>query len=160
MMAGDTHDLEYYVEPAVASTPALHYFVNGGGGAFLSLGTALEWPEKPPTAEWAFYPTRDDVVRKIDLETPWWKRPAWRWVSRHHAWPFQTEYLSGLFDYNVAPFFQSFLEVRVETSKGRIRLLPYGVHGRLRWRDLSRSAVLSAAIGGRDDFVEWILPMR
>jgi len=160
MMAGDTHDLEYYVEPAGASTPALHYFVNGGGGAYLSPGTALEWPAKPPTAEWAFYPTRDDVVRKIDLATPWWKRPAWWWVSRHHAWPFQTEYLSGLFDYNVAPFFQSFLEVRVEASKSRIRLLPYGVHGRLRWRDLSRSAVLNAAIGGRDDFVEWILPMR
>jgi hypothetical protein len=160
MMAGDTHDLEYYVEPAGASTPALHYFVNGGGGAYLSLGTALEWPEKPPTAEWAFYPTRDDVARKIDLATPWWKRPAWWWMSRHHAWPFQAEYLSGLFDYNVAPFFQSFLEVRVEASKSRIRLLPYGVHGRLRWRDLSRSAVLNAAVGGRDDFVEWALPMR
>ena len=34
MMAGDTHDLEYYVEPPGASTPALHYFVNGGGGAY------------------------------------------------------------------------------------------------------------------------------
>ena len=160
MMAGDTHDLEYYVEPPGASTPALHYFVNGGGGAFLSLGTALEWPAKPPTAEWAFYPTRDDVVRKIDLKTPWWKRPAWWWVSRQHAWPFQTEYLSGLFDYNVAPFFQSFIEVRVEPSARRVRLLAHGVHGRLRWRDLSRSAVLSTAIGGRDDFVEWVLPMR
>ena len=117
MMAGDTHDLEYYVEPPGASTPALHYFVNGGGGAFLSLGTSLEWPAKPPTAEWAFYPTRDDIVRKIDRETPWWKRPAWWWVSRQHAWPFQTEYLSGLFDYNVAPFFQSFIEVRVERRR-------------------------------------------
>jgi len=134
--------------------------VNGGGGAFLSLGTALEWPAKPPTVEWAFYPTRDDVARKIDFETPWWKWPAWWWVSRRHAWPFQTEYLSGLFDYNVAPFFQSFLEVRVEPSARRLRLLAYGVHGRLRWRDLSRSAVVSAAIGGHDDFVEWVLPMR
>ena len=98
--------------------------------------------------------------RKIDFNTPWWKRPAWWWVSRQHAWPFQTEYLSGLFDYNVAPFFQSFLEVRVEPSARRVRLLRYGVHGRLRWRDLSRSAVLNAGIGGRDDFVEWVLPMR
>jgi hypothetical protein len=60
----------------------------------------------------------------------------------------------------VAPFFQSFLEVRVEPSQGRVRLLPYGVHGRLRWRDLSRSAVLSAARGGEEDFVEWVVPMR
>jgi hypothetical protein len=160
MMAGDTHDLEYYVEPPGPSTPALHYFVNGGGGAYLSLGTALEWPETPVTAEWAFYPTRDNVVRKIDLQTPGWKRPAWWWVNHHRAWPFETEYLSGLFDYNVAPFFQSFLEVRVEPSARRVRVWPYGVHGRLRWRDLSRSAVLNAAVGGRDDFVEWTLPMR
>jgi uncharacterized membrane protein HdeD (DUF308 family)/3',5'-cyclic AMP phosphodiesterase CpdA len=160
MMAGDTHDLEYYVEPAGASTPALHYFVNGGGGAYLSLGTALEWPATPTTPEWAFYPTRDDIVQKVDLAAHGWKRPAWWWVSRHHAWPFQTEYLSGLFDYNTAPFFQSFLEVRVEPSARRVRLLAHGVHGRLRWRDLSRSAVLTAAAGSGDDFVEWVLPMR
>lgn len=160
MMAGDTHDLEYYFEPPVAGAPAVHYFVNGGGGAYLSLGTALEWPAKPPTSEWAYYPTRDDVARKIQLKTPWWKRPAWWWVDRHHAWPFEPEYLSALFDYNVAPFFQSFMEVRVEPSARQVRLLPYGVHGRLRWRDLSRSAIMNAGIGGRDDFVEWILPMR
>ena len=160
MMAGDTHDLEYYVEPAAAPTAARHYFVNGGGGAYLSLGTALEWPDSPPTAEWAYYPRRDAIARKIELKTPWWKRPAWWWVDRHHAWPFETEYLSGLFDYNVAPFYQSFFEVRVEPSQGRIRLLPYGVHGRLRWRDLSRSAILSAGPGGGDDFAEWVLPMR
>ena len=160
VMAGDTHDFEYYAEPAREGRPAVHYFVNGGGGAYLSLGTALDWPERPPTAEWAFYPGRDALARKIDLRTPWWKRPAWWWASRYHAWPFSTEYLSALFDYNVAPFFQSFVEVRVERSAGRIRLLPYGVHGRLRWRDLSRSAVLSAMTGGADDFVEWIVPMR
>ena len=65
-----------------------------------------------------------------------------------------------MFDSNLAPFFQSFVEVRVEPSARRVRLLPHGVHGPLRWRDLSRSAVLNAASGGRDDFVEWVLPMR
>ena len=160
MMAGDTHDLEYYVEPATGSTPSLHYFVNGGGGAYLSLGTALEWPDRPIVAEWAFYPTRDAIARKIQARTPWWKRPAWWWVDRYRAWPFATEYLSALFDYNVAPFFQSFIEVRVEPSARRVRLLPYGVHGRLRWRDLSRAAVLQAGVGSRDDFAEWVLPMR
>ena len=160
VMAGDTHDFEYYAEPARDGRPAVHYFVNGGGGAYLSLGTALDWPARPPTAEWAFYPGRDALARKIDLRTPWWKRPAWWWASRYHAWPFSTEYLSALFDYNVAPFFQSFVEVRVERSASRVRLLPYGVHGRLRWRDLSRSAVLNAMSGNPDDFAEWIVPMR
>ena len=160
LMAGDTHDFEYYAEPPRGALPTAHYFVNGGGGAYLSLGTALDWPEQPPTAEWAFYPSRDAIERKIERHTPWWKRPAWWWTSRYHAWPFSSEYLSALFDYNVAPFFQSFVEVRVEPSANRVRLLPYGVHGRLRWRDLSRSRVISATSGTADDFAEWSVPMR
>jgi hypothetical protein len=158
VMAGDTHDFEYYAEPAREGRPAAHYFVNGGGGAYLSLGTALDWPAQPVTNEWAFYPSRDALVRKIDAHTPWWKRPAWWWTSRHHAWPFSSEYLSALFDYNAAPFFQSFVEMRVEPSAGRVRLLLHGVNGRLRWRDLSRSAGVGPA--GADELVEWTFPMR
>ena len=160
VMAGDTHDFEYYAEPQGEGKPPVHYFVNGGGGAYLSLGSALDWPEKPPTSEWAYYPTREDVTDKIDLRTPWWKRPAWWWTKNYHAWPFSSEYLSALFDYNVAPFFQSFVEVKVERSASRVRLLPYGVHGRLRWRDLSRSKVLTAMRGSADEYAEWVVPMR
>ena len=54
---------------------------------------------------------------KIEAMTPWWKRPAWFWVRQFDAWPFGPEWLSGIFDYNVAPFFQSFVEVRVERSR-------------------------------------------
>jgi hypothetical protein len=160
LMAGDTHDLEYYAEPARDGATAAHYFVNGGGGAYLSLGTALDWPQTPVTTEWAFYPGRDALAKKVESRNPWWKRPAWWWTTRHHAWPFSAEYMSALFDYNVAPFFQSFLEIRVEPSARRVRLLPYGVHGRLRWRDLSRSPVLSATTGSADDFAQWVVPMR
>jgi hypothetical protein len=41
-MAGDTHDLEYYIErvPGPSGERVMHHFVNGGGGAYLSLGTA------------------------------------------------------------------------------------------------------------------------
>ena len=159
VMAGDTHDFEYYAEPA-PGRPAVHYFVNGGGGAYLSLGTALDWPAQPPTSEWAIFPRRDALERKIADRTPWWKQPAWLWMNRYHAWPFSAEYLSALFDYNVAPFFQSFVEVRVEPSQRRVRVLPYGVHGRLRWTDLSRSTAISAAAAGSDGFAEWIVPMR
>ena len=82
VMAGDTHDLEYYAERTAGSSQTAHHFVNGGGGAYLSFGTALDWPARPATADWAFYPTRDQVVAKIEATTPAWKRPAWWWTKR------------------------------------------------------------------------------
>ena len=57
VMAGDTHDLEYYAERPAGSSRTVHHFVNGGGGAYLSFGTALAWPARPATADWAFYPS-------------------------------------------------------------------------------------------------------
>jgi 3',5'-cyclic AMP phosphodiesterase CpdA len=160
MMAGDTHDLEYYVEPATARSPPLHYVVNGGGGAYLSFGTALAWPTHPPTPAWAHYPDRQTVSTKIQAMTPAWKRPAWWWTKQFDAWPFSPEWLSAAFDYNVAPFFQSFIEVRVEPSSKVIRMRPYGVHGRLKWRDLAYSDALHPVGQGADDVVEWDVAMR
>jgi len=160
LMAGDTHDLEYYVEPPAANRSTIHYIVNGGGGAYLSFGTALAWPSNPATAQWAYYPNREAVSQKIQARTPAWKRPAWWWTTEFGAWPFSAEWLSAAFDYNVAPFFQSFFEVRVEPSSGVIRLRPYGVHGRLNWRDVAHSAGVRPAGSTDDDFVEWIVPMR
>ena len=160
LMAGDTHDLEYYVEPPAANRSTIHYIVNGGGGAYLSFGTALAWPSNPATAQWAYYPNREAVSQKIQARTPAWKRPAWWWTTEFGAWPFSAEWLSAAFDYNVAPFFQSFFEVRVEPSSGVIRLRPYGVHGRLNWREVAHSAGVRPAGRTDDDFVEWIVPMR
>ena len=154
VMAGDTHDLEYYGE--TTGSRAVHHFVNGGGGAYLSFGTALAWPGRPPAPEWAYYPNHDAVTEKIEARTPWWKRPAWWWTRQFGAWPFTAEWLSAAFDYNVAPFFQSFVEVRVERSADRVRIIPYGVHGRLKWSDVAASDGLAA---GDQDFVEWIVPM-
>ena len=56
MMAGDTHDFEYY------RGDGAHYFVNGGGGAYLSIGTSLDWPARPALGDYAFYPRTDAVV--------------------------------------------------------------------------------------------------
>jgi uncharacterized membrane protein HdeD (DUF308 family) len=141
VMAGDTHDLELYVERYAAggAERVMHHVVNGGGGAYLSFGTSLAWPAEASTPEWAFYPSQASVVDKLDRFTPWWKWPFWVWTKRLGAWPFSAELLSAAFDYNVAPFFQSFVEVRVEPSAGRVRLIPYGVHGPLRWSDLQTS---------------------
>ncbi len=158
IMAGDTHDLEYYVEPQPPG-PSVHHFVNGGGGAYLSFGTSLAWPTRPPTSEWAFYPDTKAVMAKIEAGTPWWKRPAWWWTRQLGAWPFSAEWLSAVFDYNVAPFFQSFIEVRVERSTRQIRLRPYGIHGRLTWGDLASSESIRPPGATRATAVEWSVPM-
>jgi uncharacterized membrane protein HdeD (DUF308 family)/3',5'-cyclic AMP phosphodiesterase CpdA len=161
VMAGDTHDLEWYVERyGTGPTPrVMHHIVNGGGGAYLSFGTALQWPAEPPTPEWAFYPSKASVVTKIDRYTPWWKWPFWQWTKHFGAWPYSAELLSAAFDYNVAPFFQSFVEVRVEGSANRVRLIPYGVHGRLGWADLEASPRMRPAGVSADVPVELVLPL-
>jgi len=159
VMAGDTHDLEYYEEHP-AESEVIHHFVNGGGGAYLSFGTALDWPADPVTSDWAFFPNREQVVNKIEATTPLWKRPAWIWTKRLGGWPFSAEFLSAAFDSNQAPFYQSFMEVCVEPSKKQIRLIPFGVHGQLRYRDLQMSAAFSSAGTDPDAGVEWIVPMQ
>ena len=162
VMAGDTHDLEHYREPyeADGTRREMLHFVNGGGGAYLSIGTALDWPDVPATQDAAFYPRTDALIAKLDRDTTWWQRPLWIWVKRFHAWPSNPEFLSGAFNFNRAPFFQSFVEVRVEPSANRVRILPYGVHGRLTWREMQRIGAVMPAQSGEDDPVEFVVPMR
>jgi hypothetical protein len=155
MMAGDTHDFEYYRDAAAADP--VHYFVNGGGGAYLSIGTALDWPTQGALGDYAFYPRTDAVAAKLDAETPFWKWPAWWWVRRFGAWPFSVEALSAVFDFNRAPFFQSFVEVRVERSQRRVVFALIGVDGPLRWRDVQVGG--EWAVEGADAPVEIIVPM-
>ena len=162
VLAGDTHDLELYVERyrAGGGEHVMHHVVNGGGGAYLSSGTALAWPASPAVPQWAFHPSAAALTAKIDFHTPRWKWPFWVWTKRFGAWPFSVEWLSAAFDYNVAPFFQSFVEVRVEPSAGRVRMLPWGVHGRLRWADLQASSGWRPDGGRADGLVEIVVPMR
>ena len=156
MMAGDTHDFEYYRD--AQSGDPVHYFVNGGGGAYLSIGTALDWPKAPAVGDYAFYPRTDALSAKLDSETPFWKWPAWWWVRRYGAWPFSVEALSAVFDFNRAPYFQSFVEVRVERSLQRVVFALIGVDGPLRWRDLQTGGA-GAPTEARDGLVEWVVPM-
>jgi uncharacterized membrane protein HdeD (DUF308 family) len=160
-MAGDTHDFEYYRENIVGDFPAreMHHFVNGGGGAYLSIGTALDFPTEPATADWAFYPRTDHLSAKMDAEMPPWKQPFWYWIKWFNAWPFSVEALSGIFDFNRAPFFQSFMEVRVERSKKRVVLVLNGVHGPLRWRDLQTGGAVIPLGAKPDDPVEFTVSM-
>jgi hypothetical protein len=41
-----------------------------------------------------------------------------------------------------------------------VRLVPYGVHGRLRWSDLAASESLHAAGATDRALVEWVVPMK
>lgn len=159
IMAGDTHDLEYYEEPAKGESGsfAVHHWVNGGGGAYLSFGSALAWPAEPDLATWAYYPSQADVVQKIRAYTPWWKWPAWVWTRSFAAWPASTEWLSAMFDYNVAPFFQSFVVVTVDPVEHRIRIRPWGVHGPLSWNDFDRSEHVVPPGVAENGPVDWVV---
>ncbi len=160
-MAGDVHDFEYYAEryQSLDGEQKMHHFVNGGGGAYLSVGTALDFPAQPPTPLWAHYPTRLQLTEKIERATPAWKRPAWWWTKSFGAWPSSVEWLSAAFDYNFAPFYQSFVEVRVEPSAHRVRFLPWGVHGRLKWTDIEASPGVRPQASSPDALAEWIVPI-
>lgn len=47
------------------------------------------------------------------------KLPFWWWTNRLDAWPFSVEWLSAAFDFNVAPFYQSFGDSRRTVSRTR-----------------------------------------
>jgi len=160
-MAGDTHDFEYYREKIGGGgvTQVMHHFVNGGGGAYLSIGTALDFAKQPAVDDWAFYPRTDHLRAKMDAEMPLWKQPFWYWIKWFRAWPFHIEALSGVFDFNHAPFFQSFVEVRVERSKRRVVLALNGIHGPLQWRDLQTGGTVLPPGATLDDPVEFIVQM-
>jgi uncharacterized membrane protein HdeD (DUF308 family) len=161
VMAGDTHDLEYYIEPAQgAETSTMYHFVNGGGGAYLSIGTAMAKSGTMPTKEYAFYPSYDPLVKKIEDNTPWFKYPAWLWTKKLSGWPFSAEWLSAMFDYNVSPFFQSFMEIKVEPSKNRVVLIPYSNHGRIKWSEMGSTTGARPAGASLDDYAEWAIPIK
>ena len=160
VMAGDTHDLEYYEEPVTGESGpfVVHHWVNGGGGAYLSFGSALAWPAKPDVTTWAHYPNHTDVVGKIQNYTPWWKWPAWVWTRSFGAWPASAEWLSAMFDYNVAPFFQSFVVVTVDPAGHRLTIRPWGIHGPLTWKDFDYAKSGTTADMPPDQPIEWVVP--
>jgi uncharacterized membrane protein HdeD (DUF308 family) len=161
VMAGDTHYFEHYQEPYDAGgTPGtMYHFVNGGGGAYMSIGTPLDWPKELPVANCGYFPRKDFVIDKLDRETPVWKKPLWWWVKYLHAWPVTSEPVAGAFTYSRAPYLQSFVEIRVERSKDQVRLIPHGANGPLRWRDLDTFGSLIPTGKTGEDSIEFIVPM-
>ena len=160
-MAGDTHDFEFYKERYASSEgeQEMLHFVNGGGGAYLSIGTSVAFPDDPDSPDFAFYPSTRDVNAKLDRETPFWKQPFLQWMRLFGGYPFDSEMVSGAFDFNSAPFFQSFLEVRVERSMQRVKFVLHGINGPLRWGYLRTGGTVRPASSGNDDPVEFIAPI-
>lgn len=161
-MAGDTHDLEYYQEhvPGKDTGTIMHHFVNGGGGAYLSIGAALRPKAEMPEKVWAHYPAAAPLISKIDSFTGNLKRPAWYWTKKFNGWPFSAEWLSAAFDYNRAPFFQSFVEVRVEVSQNRLRIIPHGIYGRLTWAEIEKSEGVKPVNVPDTALAEWVFPLH
>ena len=161
VMAGDTHDFEFYKQQyqSQVGPREMFHFVNGGGGAYLSIGTSVGFPGKPVLSDYAFYPRTDQLTAKIRNEAPFWKLPFLVWLERFQGYPFDQEMVSGAFDFNYAPFFQSFLEVSVERSQNRVRFLLYGVNGQLRWRDIQVGGQVRPGDKADDDPVEFIAPL-
>jgi hypothetical protein len=161
VMAGDTHYFEHYQETYLAEgrTRTMYHFVNGGGGAYISIGTPLDWPSTPAVPDCAFFPRRDFLIQKLDRETPAWKAPLWQWTKRFRAWPFTAETLAGAFSYNQAPYLQSFVEVRVERSNNQVRLIPHGADGPLRWGALETFGSVMPPGKSADDLVEFAVAM-
>ena len=67
------------------------------------------------------------------------------------------EWLSAMFDYNVSPFFQSFVKIEVERSKKRVRIIPYSNNGRLTWKDITSTAGARPAGSKENDPAEWVI---
>jgi len=63
-----------------------------------------------------------------------------------------------VFDFNRAPFYQSFMEVRVERSAARVVLALHGVNGPLRWRDIQAGGGTRPANQADEQPVEFIVP--
>jgi len=161
-MGGDTHDLEYYVEPATPGGPKkpMHHFVNGGGGAYLSLGAALRPREEMAEKVWAHYPSAEPFIEKIEKNNGPLKRPFWIWTKKYHGYPFSPEWLSAAFDYNTSPFFQSFIEVEVNPAHNVVVLKAHGIRGPLKWSEMAYSEGLKPAGLSDDAPVEWRFPLR
>jgi hypothetical protein len=62
-----------------------------------------------------------------------------------------------MFDYNVAPFFQSFVVVTVDPAARRITLRPWGIDGPLTWNDFDRSTSVVPPGAAPDRVVEWLV---
>ena len=163
VMAGDTHDLEYYLERCQAAGTdrraplgqrrwgGLPQLRDGAGVA----GVARACRTGRSTRD------RDAVVAKIESTTPRWKRPRWVWTQAASA-PGRSP-PSGCRRPSTTTWRRSSRASSRSASSPRpvaVRMLPWAVPGRLRWSDLQASPGWRPEGRGPDELVEIAMPMR
>ena len=112
-----------------------------------------------PTKKYSFYPSHDPLVKKIEENKARYKYPSW-WAKQLNGWTFYAEWLSAMFDYNVSPYFQSFMKIKVERSENRVILIPYSNHGRIKWNDMTSTPGARPTGVSPDDYAEWGFTME
>ena len=85
VMAGDTHDLEYYEEQVTGEKGAVHHSPLGErrrrSVSELRIGTRLAGPAGPRAVGLLSEPAATSSTRSARY-TPWWKWPAWVWTRK------------------------------------------------------------------------------
>jgi hypothetical protein len=62
-----------------------------------------------------------------------------------------------MFDYNIAPFFQSLVVVTVDPVGRRVIIRPWGIHGPLTWREFDRSVHVKPTGVSLDQLAAWVM---
>jgi hypothetical protein len=135
----------HYLDWPVSGRAAQHHFVNGGGGAYLTTGTGGRKHADGHVAGQSPVGGQDRSEQPVFEAALWWWTRDPRLASAPEGSPRP--------DYNVAPFFQTFIEVRVEPSAGRVRSpvrhkVPLGRPAKVPTLPLR---------GSREAPVEWVL---
>jgi hypothetical protein len=133
----------------------MHHFVNGGGGAYLSIGTALDFPKLPDVADWAFYPRADRLREKMDAEMPIWKQPFRYWIPGRSV----SRRYPGCSILTMLHSSRALCKCESNDPKKRMVLILNGVDGPLRWRDLQIGGAWFPTGSSLSDPVEFIVPM-
>jgi hypothetical protein len=113
----------------------------------------------PDAPVWTYFPRKDAVIAKLDVQTPFWKMPLCLWVKRFSAWPFSGCIMSAAFDHSKAPYFQGFVENQVRGSRNEVCFVHHGANGLLHWRELENFQALLPADKTADDLVEFVVKM-
>ena len=140
---------------------SVHYFVNGGGGAYLSSRhRARIGPRsrRPPSG--AFYPNRRRRRRgRSTRDAPGGNGLAWWWMNRHQCLAVLRPSTSGALRLQRGAVLSELRRGEGQPSAGRVRLVAYGETGRLTWNDLGRSDSLRTRGVAEPELVEWTMPM-
>jgi hypothetical protein len=135
-MAGDTHDFEYYANAAPPGSPTVHYVRRWER---ISFGTSLASPARANGAGREPRPSRAGSTHSRRCGND---RRGGGHSTRRVA--FSAEWLSAPSTQRGA-ILSELRRVKVERSANCVRVIPYGVHGRLTWRDVAASDRLRSA---------------